>query len=293
MTVSIGEAAGIGASLAGIGAGLKGLADYHTAKALGEKARNRYRRMVRRIRRKAAKVQTGLEAFAEMKLQTYTGIIRESVETLSAFQQIDLSSFQDIQVEHISFLRRELGILKGPVIRASDVLSCLSTGFITAANDRIPYKATPALLKGIGELGANARPAFELPPIPYAALAMAGLSWGMRGNAAKARAGKNAARIMRAVKKMGRALTGLNAILDRITEGENLIYVLTGKLREVLPVLRDAPGGSESRAAVRTAISLTKALKELIETDICTPGGLLNAESGVRFQKIHKEYAHV
>jgi hypothetical protein len=292
VTVSIGEALGIGASLAGIGAGVKGLADYHEAKTIGEKARNRYRRMVQRIRRKAAKVQTGLAAFAALKLQTYTGIIHESVETLSPFQRIDLSPFRDMQVEHISFLRR-VDTRKEPVIRASDVLSCLSTGFAAAANDRFPYKDTPALLKGLGALGANVKPAFELPAIPYAALTITGLSWGINGSAAKVRAETNALRIMRAVKKMEKTLTGLDAILDRVAEGENLIHVLTGKLREVLSVLRGAPDGPETQAAIQTAISLTRVLKEIIETDICTPNGLLNAESGVRFQKIHKEYDHV
>jgi hypothetical protein len=43
VTVSIGEAVGIGASVIGIGAAIKGAADYHTAKSVQDDSLGEYR----------------------------------------------------------------------------------------------------------------------------------------------------------------------------------------------------------------------------------------------------------
>jgi hypothetical protein len=291
LTVTIGEALGIGAGLMGIGAGIKGSADYKKAKTIQEEACKSYLDMVEQIREKTRSVQNRLEEFAALKLRTYTGIIREAVEILSSFKSIDLSAFRDMQIEHISFLADDPDALKRPAVKASDVLSCVSIGLTTAVNDRIPYKNTPPILKGPG-VCAIKLPS-ELPALPYAALTMAGLSWGISGSAAKIQAENNALHAARAVKRMERTLAGFDALLERIGEGEELIETLAGKLREVLSVLPDTPENSETLASVETAITLTRTLKQIIETDICTGNGLLNGESGVLFQKIRKEYAHV
>jgi hypothetical protein len=291
LTVSIGEAAGIGAGLVGIAAGIKGSADYKKAETIREGARRRCLGMAERIRRKARSVQNRLEEFAGLKLRAYTGIIREAAQTLSAFKPISLSAFRDIQVERISFFQHDPGPAKKPSGKAGNALSCLSAGLITAANDRIPYKGTPPILKAAGIFGVN--PVSGLPAIPYSAIAVAGLSWGISGSAAKAQAGNAALYAGRAIGRMEQTLSGFDALLERIGEGESLVNALAKKLRDALSVLPDAPGGPETAAAVESAVALARALKEIIETDICTGGGLPNAESGVVFQKIRKEYAHV
>jgi hypothetical protein len=297
VTVSIGEAIGIGASAIGIGAAVKGSVDYHNAKTVQEAAYACYQSMVKKIRQKAKAVQNRMEGFGRLKLETYSGVIREAVDLLLQFKTIDLSPFRNIQVEHITFLKNNLDTMEMSCIRASDMLSCLSVGINTAVNDRIPYKETPPLLQTIGAFGIKTQPTVSLPYIPYAAITMAGISWGLSGNIAKVQAETNAVAVSRETKKMKSVLPGFNALLERISEGENLIIALTGKLRKVLAGLQPL---SENRKAttviagqIETTITLTKALKQVIETDICTGNGLLTSESGVLFHKIQEEYTNV
>jgi hypothetical protein len=184
-TVSIGEALGIGAGVIGIGAAVKGTADYHRAKTIQENAGAGYQKAVRRVERKAMEAQKKLEDFGPLKLRTYTGVISEAAELLSNFINVSLSSFKDIQVERIRLFINELSELKEPALKASDALSCLSTGVTTAVNGRFPYKDTPPLFQSIGAFGLKPLPVNGLPPIPYAAIVMAGITWGLSGNAAK------------------------------------------------------------------------------------------------------------
>jgi hypothetical protein len=299
LAVSIGEAVGIGAGLIGIGAGIKGSADYHQAKTLREDAYNHYQTMEARIRRETRAVQKRLEDFSRLKLETYTGIIKEAAGVLSRFRNIDLSSFRDIQIEHISFFTRELNDLEKSCIKASDVLSCLSAGVNTAVHDRFPYKRMPPLIQTAGLFG-GAKPSISgLPDISYAALAMAGLTWGISGGKAKTLARASAAQLSCETEKMESVLAGCTALLERIGEGEHLIASLTEKLRIVLTFLQSSSApvtneaSPETAAYIETAVSLTRALKQVIETDVCGGDGLLTAESGIVFSKIKKEYAHV
>jgi hypothetical protein len=82
-----------------------------------------------------------------------------------------------------------------------------------------------------------------------------------------------------------------------VDEGGSLIAALTEKLRAVLGRLQSVPVTNETppetAAYIETAVSLTRALKQVIETDVCGGNGLLTAESGVVFTRIRKEYAHV
>jgi hypothetical protein len=296
LTISIGEAVGIGASAFGIGAAVKGAADYNRAASLRKSANGEYQNMVLCLKRKARAVQDRFAAFGMLKLQTYTGVIREAVEVLSRFKTIDLSSFRDMEVEHIAFLKDDAALLETSCVRASDVLSCLSIGVNTAVNDRIPYKDTPPILRTIGSFGMNGFPGNGLPCIPYAAIALAGVSWGLSGSAAKSAAETDAASLSRETEKMQSVLAGLRAAVDRIDEGESLITALAGKLKKVLETLGTfgKPENQTVSAAMKvhleTAVSLTRALKQVIETDICTGNGMLNAQSGVIFHKIRKEY---
>jgi hypothetical protein len=291
--LSIGEAVGIGASVIGIGAAVKGAVDYNQAKTVRKTANQEYQDMILKLKKKARAVQNRFTAFGILKLRTYTGVIREAVETLSRFKNTGLSAFRDIQVEHIGFLANESELLETSCIKASDILSCLSVGVNTAVNDRIPYKDTPPLVQSIGAFGIKDIPASGLPAIPYAAIALVGISWGLSGNAAKSAAETDAVLLGREKEKMKSVLAGFMVLLDRVTEGESLIADLTRKLKAVLETLKQPEKEGIQRdgaAGIEAAIALTRALKQLIETDICTGNGMINAQSGVVFHKIRKEY---
>jgi hypothetical protein len=286
--VSIGEALGIGASVIGIGAAVKGAADYQKAKSIQDKAEVEYHNAAGRVKRKAKETRKKLEAFGLLKLRAYTGIIREAVELLSNFISVDLSTFKDLQIEQIKFFSAEVAELRESVIKASDVLSCLSAGVNTAVHDRFPYKDTPPIFQAIGAFGLKQLPFNGLPPIPYAAITMAGLSWGLSGNAAKQQAGIKAAYVSGEIDKMKALETGFNAVLKRIAEGENLIAALTEKLRFALAELKIPPQSPEK---IENAVNLTRALKQIIEVDLCTGNGLLTHKSGVLFRTVRKEYS--
>jgi hypothetical protein len=293
LAVSIGEAAGIGAGVFGVGAALKGAADYNRAASLRKTANEAYQNMALRLKQKARSLQNRFTAFGTLKLQTYTGVIRKAAAVLSRFKTVDLSSFTDMRVEHIAFLKNDAAPPETSCVKASDVLSCLSIGVHAAVNDRIPYRDTPPLRKFIGAFGMNGFPGNGLPRIPCAAAALAGLSWGISGNAAKSAAESDAAALSRETEKMQSVLAGFEMMAGRIDEGEALITALAGKLKQVLQTL----GKSEKEAVqpsvaanLETAISLTRALKQVIETDVCTGNGMINAQSGVVFHKISKEY---
>jgi hypothetical protein len=92
---------------------------------------------------------------------------------------------------------------------------------------------------------------------------------------------------------MKAVLAGFRALLDRVAEGESLIAMLTGKLKAVLETLEESEKETiqtSGAANIETAIALTRALKQIIETDICAGNGMINAQSGVVFHKIRKEY---
>jgi hypothetical protein len=294
--VTIGEVIGIGASVFGIGVGIKGAIDYHQAKNVQDTALAGYHNMVARIRRKKKAVQKRLEDFGKLKLETYTGIIHETAEILSRFKIINLSSFKDIQVEYIKFFNHELDFLEKSFIKASDVLSCLSAGINAAVNDTFPYKDTPPLYQCVGAFGIKTIPSFTLPNIPYSAITIAGLSWGISGDAARTRAEFTAAEIARETEKMKSILAGFNALSTRITEGETLTTTITGELGIVLESLQNArlspdePVSDSLAANIETAITLTRTLKQVIEVDIVTGNGMLTMESGILFQKIAKEH---
>jgi hypothetical protein len=290
---SIGEAIGISASAIGIGAAIKGAVDYNHATSLRKTANEEYRNMVLALKRKARAVQKRFEAFGMLKLKTYTGVIQEAVNVLSRFKNVGLSSFKDIQVEHIGFLENEIAVLETSCIKASDVLSCLSVGVNTAVNDRIPYKDTPPIMRSVGAFGIKEVPGSGLPNIPYAAIALAGISWGLSGSMAKSAAEAGAVLLEREKEKMKAVLSGFKALSDRITEGESLITALAGKLKAVLKTLgtpEKEANQTARTAGIEAAISLARALKQVIETDICTGNGMINALSGVVFHKIRKEY---
>jgi hypothetical protein len=252
--------------------------------------------MVLTVKRKARAVQNKFTAFGMLKLQTYSGVIRKAAELLSRFKTVDLSSFRDIQVEHVAFLKNDVAPLETSCVKAGDVLSCLSIGVNTAVNDRIPYKDTPPLIPSIGAFGMKNFPGSGLPCIPYAAIALAGISWGISGGTAKSAAEAGAAALSGETEKLKTVLAGFRAVLGRIAEGESLIRTLTGKLETALETLGTC-GKPEKNAVseaaafhIETAIALTRALKQVIETDVCTGNGMVNAQSGVVFRKIKKEY---
>ncbi|MDR2795488.1 MAG: hypothetical protein LBB47_02105 [Spirochaetaceae bacterium] len=91
-------------------------------------------------------------------------------------------------------------------------------------------------------------PAAALPPIPSAAITVAGITWGISGSAAKLQAETNVVYASSEIEKLKPVETGFDALLARIAEGENLIKTLTGKLRRALAELKgeaetaDAPG---------------------------------------------------
>jgi hypothetical protein len=128
---------------------------------------------------------------------------------------------------------------------------------------------------------------------------MAGLSWGISGATAKTQAHMTAAQLSCKTEKLKSVLVGYTTLLGRIGEGEHLIASLTEKLLMILSSLNSAPmlpqdeTSPETTAFIETAISLVRALKQVIETDVCDGNGFLIAKSGVVFNKIKKEYAHV
>jgi hypothetical protein len=227
-----------------------------------------------------------------LKLRTCTGVIHNAVELLSNFITVDLSSFKDIQVERIKLFFTELSGLKESVIKASDVLSCLSAGVSAAAHDRFPYKDTPPLFQTIGAFGLKPPPG-GLPNVPCASITMAGLSWGLSGNAAKTQAEANAAYAASETEKLKQLEPGFNTVLERIAEGENLIAALTEKLCFVLAELKLLTETDETGRRIENAVSLTRALKQIIEVDVCGRNGLLNPQSGVLFYAVRKEYGNV
>jgi len=57
VTVTVGEAIGIGATVFGIGAGIKGAVDFHKAKKLKAEAEREYQEMVSRIKRRTNRLK--------------------------------------------------------------------------------------------------------------------------------------------------------------------------------------------------------------------------------------------
>jgi hypothetical protein len=176
-------------------------------------------------------------------------------------------------------------------------LNCISVGVNTALNDIIPYKNTPVLIEIVGAFGAG-KTVNQLPPIPYAGLTMAGITWGISGNLAKTRAQEASVEAKIETERMACVLDGLKAVEKRIAEGETLLYALSGKLKKSLTSLQSLAGDKKelSEEAVKeldVSVNLVKSIKQVIETDICNADGFLTRKSGVIFRKIEKEIQDV
>jgi hypothetical protein len=214
------------------------------------------------------------------------------VKELSKYKSIDLSAYKAITVENVSFINAELDNLENACIQASDILNCISVGFNTALNDRIPYKNTPVLIEIVGASGVKSTA--QLPAIPYAGITMAGISWGISGSLARTRAQEASLETKIETERMAGVLSGLRALGRRIDEGEALLYALSGKLRKSVDALKALTGGEGeiSQAAAKEidiCVRFVKSLKEVIEADICNADGFLTKNSGVIFRKIQQE----
>ena len=126
----------------------------------------------------------------------------------------------------------------------------------------------------------------------------AGISWGISGNLAKTKAQEESLETIIETERMFCILNGLKAIKNRITEGENLLYALSGKLKKSLDnlqslALKDGELSDEAAKEIDASIRLIKSLKQVIETDICNADGFLTKRSGVIFRKIEQEVKDV
>ena len=211
--------------------------------------------------------------------------IGNAVRELSKYKPVDLSAYKAVFVKSVRFINVELKDMGKTCVHASDVLNCVSVGIGTAINDHIPYKNTPVLIKTAG----------RLPAIPYAGIAMAGITWGMSGSLAKARALEEAVAIGIETERMARVLSGLKAVENRVAEGGDLVRVLSGKIKKSLGRLQSLAAETEGNVSeavakeIDASIRLVKSLKQVIETDICNADGLLTKKSGVVFRKIERE----
>jgi hypothetical protein len=212
---------------------------------------------------------------------------------LSKYKTIDLSAYKTITVETVRFINTELENLEKTCIQASDVLNCISNGINTAITDNILYKNTPALIEIVGAFGIGKTPK-QLPAIPYAGITIAGITWGISGSLAKTKAQEASMEVKIETERMACALDGLKAVINRVGEGETLLYSLSVKLKKSLGKLQSLAGENpelteEAAKELDNSVRLVKSIKQVIETDVCNADGFLTKKSGIIFRKIEKE----
>ena len=196
-------------------------------------------------------------------------------------------------MENVSFINAELENLEKTCIQASDVLSSISAGINTALCDHISYNNTPVLIEIIGTSGVG-KTIKHLPAIPYAGIAMAGISWGISGNLAKTKAQGKVVEIKIETERLSGTISGIKTIESRVAEGVELLYALSAKLKKSLVKLQSLDEMSEETAKdIDKSVQLIKSIKQVIETDICSADGFLTRQSGVIFHKIEQEVQNV
>ncbi|ULQ60398.1 hypothetical protein K7I13_03565 [Brucepastera parasyntrophica] len=283
--VSLGEILGTGVGIIGIGAGIRGIADCRKSAEIQNAARDSYLLELRRIRRYARRIQKRLEQFGRLKLEIYSGIIREAVESLSRFRGTELTPFRNTETIGVYSIAPELDSLERACIKAGDILEGLSLGIAQVVQCRSVYgKRLPSLI---------AAGAFGLNPLSTVFPAITGLFFGAKAAGIKTAALRNAAKIEIRREKLQAYLAQLRAVSARVREGEQLISALSGKIRTQLCFL-DNVSGFEITESVSGHINMTvlllRALKSVIEVDIVSGNGTLTKGSGVLFRKIHREY---
>jgi hypothetical protein len=127
---------------------------------------------------------------------------------------------------------------------------------------------------------------------------MAGINWGISGSLAKLRAQEESIEAQIETERMACVLDGLKAIDNRVTEGEDLLFALSKKLKKSLDIIQslarnDGELSQEEAKEIDTSIQLVKSIKQIIETDICNADGFLTKKSGIIFRKIEKEIKYV
>jgi hypothetical protein len=215
------------------------------------------------------------------------------VKKLSKYKAIDLSAYKAITVESVRFINAELDNLEKTCIKASDILHCISVGINTALNDSIPYKNTPVLIELVGAFGIG-KSTKQLPAIPYAGITMAGINWGISGSYAKTAAQEATVEVKIETERMACVLDRLRAVINRVDEGEVLLYALSAKLKKSLDKLQLLAGENEDLSEeagkeIDISVRIIKSIKQVIETDICNAEGFLTKKSGIIFRKIEQE----
>ncbi|MDR0442145.1 MAG: hypothetical protein LBH44_01900 [Treponema sp.] len=288
--VSIAELVSIGAGAIGIGAGIKGLMDYRKANDVQKSALNRYQAMAEKIKRKIKQANIKLSDFGELKLETYNGVVKKSVAILSRFKNVYLSAHYNNNPLHLDFMRGEIDNIEKAEIKASDVFSCLSAGI----NSAVQEKYSPPFLS-VGAFGFK-NPQFNLAKLPFSAIMTAGLDWGMSGSRNLSHAQTSVSNLDRETEKMKTVLVNIKNFANRIDEGEHLITVLNSRLEPLLAELEQVTVTKKGLVPleiinkIEIAISLTRALKQIIDVDVCVENGNLSREAGVLFSSLAREF---
>jgi intracellular sulfur oxidation DsrE/DsrF family protein len=264
-TITIAEAISIGASVIGAGAGIKGVIDYRKANSVQKAALSRYQTIVDKVEIKIKAANNKLSDFGKFKLKTYRGIINRSVTVLSRFKNVSLSDYYDNNPLFVDFMHSEIKNIEKAGIKVSDVFSCLFTGINSA---------------------------------PNTAVMSAGLNWGISGSRELTNAETSASDLDKETEKIKTVLANIKNLINRLDEGEHLITVLSSKLEPLIIELEQVIVNKNGLVPlviinkIEVAISLTRALKQIIDVDVCSENGKLTKEAGILFHTLTEEYSN-
>ena len=295
--ITIAEAISIGTGAIGIGAGIKGAMDYCKANDVQKEAINSYQTLADKVKRKIKIANSKLSSFAKLKQETYFGILKRSAAILSRFKNVYLSAFYNDNPMYVDFGCKGIDEIEKAGIGASDIFSCLFAGISAATQENYPYKSIAPLLS-VGAFGIKNNQ-FDLLKLPYGAFMAAGLNWGMSGGKKLTYAKALSKDLDIETQKMSKVLVSIKDFIKHICEGEHLIAVFSSRLEPLLAELENItmPENKllplEIINKVETTISLTKALKQILDVDIFSENRKSTREAGILFRSLSEEYSDV
>jgi hypothetical protein len=251
----------------GIGAGAKGAKDLSNAKKMGSESNERLNKATKNVQAHVDNVKKELEQFGELKLNTFAGVIRRTVDEIKRLKNAKVSDLAETVIANVSFTPKEMHDLEDAALRAQEVItggvSSLGAGVLagfgaygtaisigvastgTAISALSGVAASNALLAwfgggslAAGGLGIAGGTAVLGATVAGPILAVGGFMLGSKGAKAKTEAIKYSSEVDEQIAVFDIACENLDALIKRIREGETLISNLTGRLEGVLANVR-------------------------------------------------------
>lgn len=250
----------------GVGVTIKGAVDYHDAKKTEAEALEDYESQKALVNRELNKVNSAFEKFGMEKIAAYNGVLKRSVTTLLKYRNVTLSKFKPGDLGKIRYLDNDIQDFFGTYHKDTNRLSMNSS----------------LSLQRLGAFGLSG--SFLNNSI---SLIGQSLSFAISGSRAKTQALQVSSVVKIEREKMEDTIALCRCLRKRIAEGSSVLQSLTNKMSSIMEDLKLPIKSHERERRIDALLCLSKTMKKVIDTEICTTEGVLLEKAGLLYLAVN------